>query len=143
MKADTLPTAAKDRKEYPIATGVLDYFPDALAVIAHVSYVGNQQHNPGQPLHWSKEKSNDHADTMQRHYLQHGTLDEDGQRHSAKMAWRALALLQTEIEQESAVAPIPPEDLNKLCRHCDRRYGTHGALDDHCQGRATFFQEKP
>ena len=102
MKPDTLPTDAAKRKEFPIATGVLDYFPDALAVISHVSFIGNEQHNPGQPLHWSKGKSADHADTMQRHFLQRGTLDEDGQRHSAKMAWRALALLQTEIEQEQS-----------------------------------------
>ena len=40
----------------------------------------------------------DQEDTMLRHYLQRGTLDVDGQRHSAKMAWRALALLQKEIE---------------------------------------------
>ena len=38
-----------------------------------------------------------------RGYLQHlidrGALDSDGMRHSAKLAWRALALLQTELER--------------------------------------------
>jgi hypothetical protein len=105
VKSDTLPTGAKERKEYPIATGVLDYFPDALAAISHVSFAGSQQHHPGEPLHWDRSKSTDHADTMQRHFLQRGTLDTDGQRHSAKMAWRALALLQTEIEQERKQEP--------------------------------------
>ena len=30
-----------------------------------------------------------------------GTLDTDGVRHAAKVAWRALALLQIEIENEA------------------------------------------
>ncbi|KAF1711076.1 hypothetical protein CSC70_03885 [Pseudoxanthomonas kalamensis DSM 18571] len=30
--------------------------------------------------------------------MQRGTVDTDGVRHSAKVAWRALALLQKEIE---------------------------------------------
>jgi hypothetical protein len=89
-----------ERKRYPVASGVLDYFPDALVALAHVSWQGNEQHNPGQPLHWARGKSTDEADTMIRHFLQRGTLDTDGMRHSAKMAWRALALLQKEIENE-------------------------------------------
>jgi hypothetical protein len=93
-------TDPKQRKTYPLATGVLDYFPDALAEVAHVSYVGNQQHNPGEPLHWAKEKSTDESDALMRHLIQRGTIDTDGIRHSAKVAWRALALLQREIEGE-------------------------------------------
>jgi dATP/dGTP diphosphohydrolase len=99
-RATTLPETAKDRKTYPIASGVLDYFPDAIAAIAHVSYVGNEQHNPGQPLHWAREKSTDQDDTLMRHFLERGKLDTDGLRHTAKLAWRALALLQLEIEAE-------------------------------------------
>jgi len=94
----SLPTDAKERKDTPIATGVLDYFPLALAEVARVSKAGNDQHNPGQPLHWAKGKSTDHADSLVRHFLERGTIDVDGQRHSAKVAWRALALLQTELE---------------------------------------------
>lgn len=90
----------KQRKETPMARGLLDYFPDALAEVSHVSFVGNQQHNPGQELHWAKGKSTDHADCILRHLVDRGTLDTDGLRHSAKVAWRALALLQTEIEDE-------------------------------------------
>lgn len=93
-----LPSDAKERKDTPIATGVLDYFPLALAEVARVSKAGNDQHNPGQPLHWAKGKSTDHADSLVRHLLERGTIDSDGQRHSAKVAWRALALLQTELE---------------------------------------------
>lgn len=93
-----LPSDPKARKDTPIATGVLDYFPLALAEIARVSKAGNDQHNPGQPLHWAKEKSTDHADCIVRHLLDRGTIDSDGQLHSAKAAWRCLALLQIELE---------------------------------------------
>lgn len=91
---------AQERKERPLASGVLDYFPDALLEVAYCSFVGNQQHNPGQPLHWSKGKSDDHADALLRHLGERGTIDTDKVRHSAKVAWRALANLQTEIENE-------------------------------------------
>jgi len=97
-RAISLPTTAAERKTYPIASGVLDYFPDALVAIAHVSWKGNEQHNPGTPLHWDRTKSADEADTMLRHFLERGKLDVDGLSHTAKMAWRALALLQKEIE---------------------------------------------
>jgi hypothetical protein len=81
----------------------LDYFPDALLAVAEVSQAGNDQHNPGQPLHWNRAKSTDEANTLGRHLLQRGTFDTDGKRHSAKVAWRALALLQKEIEAEQQV----------------------------------------
>ena len=97
-----LPTNAAERKQIPVASGVLDYFPQALIEVAKVSYAGNQQHNPGQPLQWARGKSTDQADTLQRHYLERGTIDVDGLRHSAKMAWRALAILQLEMEAEGA-----------------------------------------
>lgn len=99
-RASTFPDDAHGRKQHPVASGVLDYFPDALVAISHVSWQGNEQHNPGQPLHWNRAKSSDEADAMLRHFFQRGSLDSDGIRHSAKMAWRALALLQKEIEQE-------------------------------------------
>src|ERR1700675_1269456 len=98
--SSTLTSSAWDRKEYPVGTGVLDYFPDAIVAVARVSFVGNQQHNPGTPLHWDRSKSTDEADALIRHFIQRGALDSDGLRHSAKMAWRALALLQKEIEAE-------------------------------------------
>ena len=97
-----LPTDATTRKNHPITSGVLDYFPDALMAVAHCSKVGNDQHNPGQPLHWAKEKSTDEADALVRHLMERGKIDTDGVRHSAKVAWRALALLQREIEAETA-----------------------------------------
>lgn len=95
----SLPADAKKRKNLPITRGVLDYFPDAIAAVAEVSRLGNEQHNPGEPLHWAREKSTDHADCIARHLIERGTADSDGARHSAKLAWRALALLQTELEE--------------------------------------------
>lgn len=100
-RATTLPTDAAERKKYPVATGFLDYFPDAVAAVANLSYVANNQHNPGKSLRWDRSKSSDEDDTMIRHYLQRGSLDTDGIRHSVKVAWRALALLQKEIEAEN------------------------------------------
>lgn len=95
-----LPADAAERKAVPLCTGVLDYFPDALAAVAAVSRVGNEQHHPGQPLHWDKSKSTDESDALLRHLVDRGQVDVDGMKHSAKVAWRALALLQREIEGE-------------------------------------------
>ena len=97
-----LPTDAKARKAVPLCTGVLDYFPKALAAIAEVSRIGNDQHNPGQPLHWAKGKSTDHADCALRHFAERGTIDTDGGRHTAKAGWRVLAQLEMELEAEEA-----------------------------------------
>ena len=94
-----LPENSEDRKRVQMATGLFGYFPDALVEIAIVSYVGNEQHNPGTPLRWDRSKSGDEADALMRHFLERGGQDTDGCLHSAKMAWRALALLQKELEE--------------------------------------------
>lgn len=101
-RATTLPIDSNERKKFPIASGVLDYFPDALAAVSRVSWQGNEQHNPGQPLHWARAKSANEDDTLMRHFMQRGTIDVDGIRHSAKVVWRALAMLQKEIEEDRA-----------------------------------------
>ena len=100
-----MPEDHGERKERPICTGLLDYFPAACAEVAHLSLVGNRQHNPGESLHWARGKSTDQPDTIVRHLMQRGTLDSDGVRHSTKVAWRALALLQEEIEREAGFTP--------------------------------------
>ena len=98
-----LPSDPHERKAVPIASGVLDYFPAALAAVAACSRAGNEQHHPGRPLHWDRAKSTDHADCIVRHLIDRGHIDTDGIRHSAKLAWRALALLQTELEAAADV----------------------------------------
>lgn len=106
----------QDRKARPVARGVLEYFPNALLEVAHVSFVANEQHNPGQPMHWSKGKSTDHADAMLRHQLEHGKVDSDGLLHSAKVAWRALAQLETELENAAADRELREKKFKDNCR---------------------------
>ncbi|OUX36597.1 MAG: hypothetical protein CBE33_05230 [Candidatus Pelagibacter sp. TMED273] len=89
----------EERKTAPIYSGVLRYFPDAIKEVARCSYKGNIQHNPNKKLHWDRSKSGDELDALTRHLLQAGTIDTDGVRHSVKVAWRALANLQKELEQ--------------------------------------------
>lgn len=89
------------RKDMPVFTGVLKYFPDAIKEVSKVSLQGNKQHHPEKPLHWDRSKSSDELDALTRHLIDAGSLDDDGIRHSAKVAWRALANLQKEIENEN------------------------------------------
>lgn len=84
---------------------LFDLYKDAFLAVASVSKAGNDQHNPGEPLHWARSKSMDQADCIGRHLLDRGTLDTDGHRHSAKVAWRALANQQVNIEQRDGLAP--------------------------------------
>lgn len=91
---------AQERKDTPMFSGLIKYFPDALKAVARCSKAGSDQHNPGKPLHWDRSKSTDELDALTRHLVDAGTFDTDGIRHSAKIAWRALANLQKEIEYE-------------------------------------------
>ncbi len=99
----TLPTDAQERKDTPIFSGVLRYFPRAIAYVAMVSKAGNDQHHPGTPLHWDKSKSTDEGDALVRHQMEAGMFDSDGIRHSGKVAWRGLAQLQRELDAEQAL----------------------------------------
>jgi hypothetical protein len=96
-------TDSATRKTFPMAAGLLDYFPDALAAVAQVSHIGNEKHNPGEPMHHARGKSMDHADCIMRHLVGRGGFDGDT-RHSAALAWRALALLQEELEREMGLS---------------------------------------
>lgn len=89
---------AENRKNTPLYSGVMRYFPDALLEVSKVSKKGNDQHNPGEPIHWDRDKSTDELDALARHLIDAGKFDMDGTRHSAKIAWRALANLQKELE---------------------------------------------
>lgn len=92
-----------ERKQRPVLTGLLDYFPDACREVAHCSHVCNEQHNPGEPMHWAKDKSIGRGDEIVRHLMDRSKVfDTDGVRVLAKAAWRALELLQRQIEAERA-----------------------------------------
>lgn len=106
VRGTTLPVTAEERKNIPLMSGFMAYFPAAMAAVAALSKKGNDQHNPGQPLHWARSKSGDHEDCLLRHLLESGTIDTDGVRHTTKVAWRAMALLQMELEREEG-APVP------------------------------------
>ena len=123
-----LPTDADVRKGIPLTRGLLDYFPAALSAVAAVSHVGNAQHNPGQPMHWSRDKSSDHADALLRHLIDRGGIDSDGLRHSAKVAWRALALLQVEIERAEG-APSPRGAAIPIEHRGEHAVPTNPAID--------------
>ena len=94
-----LPANAAERKRIPLYSGVMGYFPDALIEVAKISWAGNEQHNPGQPLHWARAKSTDHEDCIVRHTLDAmASAGQDRIIHLAARAWRALAALQLAVE---------------------------------------------
>jgi hypothetical protein len=95
-----LPTDATARKAVPVFSGFICYFPRAIAAVALLSRIGNDQHNPGKPLHWDRSKSGDELDAATRHLIDAGTTDTDGVRHSTKLAWRAMANLEKELERD-------------------------------------------
>jgi len=101
-----------NRKQMPVFSGVLKYFPDAIREVAKTSWIGNQQHHPNKPLHWDRSKSGDELDALTRHLMEAGEIDIDLVRHSAKVAWRALANLQKELE-ENGEAPLSEYNINK------------------------------
>lgn len=94
----------EERKATPIYSGFVKYFPLAIAEVARLSKAGNDQHNPGQPLHWAKDKSKDHEDCIMRHLTDHAAgvlVDTDGINHLTKVAWRAMAALEIFLENRS------------------------------------------
>jgi hypothetical protein len=108
VEVEEVPTSTHDflsppnkRKEYPMYSGLLKYFPNALKYVSHVSYVANNQHHPDKPLHWDKNKSTDEPDALMRHLADHSveTVDDDGLYHLGKVAWRALAMLERYLEE--------------------------------------------
>lgn len=114
----TLPTDSTERKNYPLLSGLLNYFPAALAGAANTSKLGNDKHNPGQPLHHARGKSMDHGDCIIRHLMDTENLkassnlegssvkDSDILLEANQLVWRALAYSQQLHEQFGA--PLAP-----------------------------------
>jgi hypothetical protein len=103
MTNGLFPEDSAERKTYPIFGGLLQYFPSALAAIAHHSYLGNAKHNAGLPLHHDRAKSDDEPDALARHLMEGDYVG---------MAWRALSLLQKDLESKGA--PIAPAARNAV-----------------------------
>jgi len=90
----------KEAKQEYIDIAV-SYFPDALAEIGEHCVRSNEKHNPGQPVHWSREKSNDHWGSWGRHMSNLGKIDpESGFPHDTSALWRFLAINQIRIEKD-------------------------------------------
>lgn len=98
-----------ERKEMPVHTGVMLYFPDALCAIARVSQKSNEKHNPGEPLGWQRGKSTDQTDCVARHLLTPNATDPDsGELELAHSGWRILAQIQLAEEKRLVAAGIRP-----------------------------------
>lgn len=118
MSKTTLPTDSKERKDYPVLSGCLRYFPAALSGIAKISKMGNDKHNPGEEMHHARSKSRDHGDCVVRHLLDVEDLlaalnrgdtnvgQLDVLHEVNQMAWRALAFSQ-ELHEKFG-APLAP-----------------------------------
>lgn len=107
----TLPTTPAERKGVPVYSGFVKYFPRAMIAVARLSQIGNDQHNPGQPLFWDRTKSQDEEDALMRHLLDDTLgvpVDTDGVLHATKVAWRAMARLEKILERDAEMgAPQP------------------------------------
>lgn len=79
-----------ERAKYPIGTFITEYFPNALAALAKHSWESNEKHNPGEPVHWAKDKSVGNIDRVFRHLI-------DGEMVHA--AWRCLELIERQITE--------------------------------------------
>jgi len=80
-----------ERAKYPIGTFITEYFPNALAALAKHSWESNEKHNPGEPVHWAKDKSIGNIDRVFRHLI-------DNEKVHA--AWRLLELIEREITKQ-------------------------------------------
>jgi hypothetical protein len=114
----TLGTDSDDRKNIPLQSGCYAYFAAALTGVARHSKMGNDKHNPGQPLHHSRGKSADHADCIARHLMDIADMQARKVVHTTEetaallteanaLAWRALALSQ-ELHEKYGGAPLAP-----------------------------------
>lgn len=95
--ANEMFSKAQERKNTPVYSGFIKYFPNAIKEVAKCSKAGNDQHHPDKPLHWDMDKSKDELDAMMRHLLDHASgieFDDDGTRHLTKCAWRAMGMLE-------------------------------------------------
>ncbi len=92
---------SQGRKDTPVYEGFVRYFPAAMQLVARLSKVGNDKHNPGEPMHHARSKSQDQGDCIIRHQMEVGTIDPDSNLdHAVGVAWRAMAQLQILAEEQ-------------------------------------------
>jgi len=103
MKTNTIHIegTAEERKMIPLYRGLFCYFPDALVEVAKQSVKGNLQHHPDSlDIWWDKSKSKDELDALLRHMLEGDW---------AAMAWRALAHLQRQLDEQTHIRTVNNE----------------------------------
>lgn len=86
------------REDYPLYDGLFAYFPAALLEVSRWSKVGGAKYN-GDKMRWVRELSQDHPNKILRHLLDYDQVEENGFLEAVPLAWRALALCQTELER--------------------------------------------
>lgn len=102
-----LPLDSGERKNFPLFSGLLAYFPAALAQVSNHSKEGNDKHNPGLPLQHARGVSGDHADCILRHLMDAAEYPAGSPQRVEELralCWRGLALLQEECELTFAPA---------------------------------------
>lgn len=100
-----LPDDSKVREQYPLFDGLLAYFPAALLEVARWSKVGGAKYNHDR-LRWVRELSTDHENKILRHLLDARQVDSNGFPEAVALAWRALALCQTILEEHGRPAGV-------------------------------------
>lgn len=89
------------RKDQPVTEGFFKYCPAAIRLASEVSRLGNDKHNPGQPLHHARNKSGDHLDCAGRHLLDADSVDGDaGIIEAVNAFWRLGMYIQEKCERE-------------------------------------------
>ena len=111
----------KERKgRWPVWDYLFKYFPLAFLEEVRVAVIGNEQHNPGQPLHWAREKSTDQLNTALRHQFDYAKLkaegvivprDAKGNAVLAQAIWRLKAQLQRDLESEAEVKAASAQEV--------------------------------
>lgn len=113
-----IPLDSQERKELPLFEFLVEYFPEAFVELARFSKFGNDKHNPGERLHWSPGKSQDHMGCVMRHIFEVGGRDEAGFYHDVALAWRALANLTIRLRAEKL--GVTYEELQRQYREGER-----------------------
>jgi hypothetical protein len=112
------PTDDKQRKALPIFKLVTRYFPKALREVTKVSVANNVRYSPDRDpfdINWARGKSADQLGSLMRHMLERevdehifeevppevaAVIGYDKVYVLAEAAWRALAALEMEIEEQ-------------------------------------------
>ena len=105
-----LPENASERKKFPVFDGFLMYFPQACLLTARVSFDGNEQHNPGQKLHWARGKSMDQCSAAVRHLMEAASEPNLALKAYllAQAMWRVAAECQLVCEAAGGLAKMYP-----------------------------------